>query len=83
MLVLHSGKTGGEFAGAYELLLAGTLEGKPWTQAMPGGRKPLAFKQYLRVEGSIEHPTQAVLKTVQVKVVDRQGAVKAAQTLRL
>lgn len=83
MLVMHSEKNAPEFNGQYELLLAGTLEGRPWTMALPGGAKPLQFRQYFRVEGSIEAPPEAVLKTVQARVLDNKGVVRATQTIKL
>jgi hypothetical protein len=36
-----------------------------------------------RVEGIIDHPPGAVIKAVQVRVLDAQGATRATQTLRL
>ncbi len=83
MLVMHSEKNPSEFNGLYELTLTGTLDGKPWTLAMPGGHKPLQLRQYTRVEGSIQHPPEAVLKTVQARVTDLKGVVKTTQTLKL
>lgn len=83
MLVMQNGKSAQEFTGSYELLLAGQLDGKPWSQASSLGRKPLQFKQYARVEGAIEHVSDVVLKSVQVRVTDQRGAVRATQTLKL
>ncbi len=83
MLVVQNGKPVGDFKGRYELLLAGTLDGRPWTQAMPGGPKPLQLRLYTRVEGMIDHPAAAVIKTVQARVFDGQGATKATQLLKL
>jgi len=37
----------------------------------------------VRVEGLIDHPTTAVLKTVQARVLDRQGNVLVSETLNL
>lgn len=83
MLVLQAGKTAIDFDGRYELMLTGTQGGKPWAQGMPGGAKPLQFRQYARVEGDIEHPGDAVIRSIQARVVDKQGAVRATQSLRL
>ena len=83
LLLMQSGKSLGEFTGRYELVLAGLLDGKAWSQALPGGARPLQFKQYLRVEGLIDHPAEVVLKTVQARILDSQGAVRATQTVRL
>lgn len=83
MLVMHSDKNAPDFNGQYELLLSGTLDGKPWTMALPGGVKPLQFRHYIRVEGSMELPPEAVLKAVQARVMDNKGVVRAAQTIKL
>jgi len=83
LVVVQNGKNAAEFKGRYDLLLQGQLEGKPWNQALPGGPQSLLIRQVTRVEGMIEHPAGAVIKTVQVKVLDAQGATKAMQTLRL
>jgi len=81
LLVMQSGRSPAEFRGRYELLLGGTLDGQPWTQAV--AEKPLAVKQYARVEGLVDHPPQAVVKTVQVRVTDSNGGVRVTQSVRL
>ena len=83
MVVMQAARGAADFEGRYELIIGGTREGRPWSQPMPGGAQPLQFKQYRRVEGSIEHPTEVVIKTVQARVVDSKGAVRATQTLKL
>ncbi len=83
LLVMHNGKGSAEFSGRYDLLLSGTQGGKPWTLSLPGGPKPLLMRQYARVEGLMAHPADAVIKTVQARVMDVEGAVRAAQTAKL
>jgi hypothetical protein len=83
MLVVRNGKQSPEFIGRYDLLLGGTLDGHPWTLALPGGARPLTVRQYARVEAMIDHPPLAMVKSVQVRVTDAQGATRAAQTLKL
>ena len=83
VLLMQSGKAPAEFKGRYELLVTGTLEGKPWTLAMPNGPQPISLRQYARVEGRLDHPPDAVVKTVQVRVTDPSGAVRATQTVKL
>jgi hypothetical protein len=83
LLVMQSGKNPPEFRGRYEVALAGTLDGKPWAFAAPMGPQTLQLKQYLRLDGIVETPLQAVVKTVSVKVMDAVGAVKATLTVRL
>jgi hypothetical protein len=83
LLVMQSGRSPAEFKGRYEMQLAGTLDGKPWTFAPQGGPRALSVKQYARVEGLIDHPAPAVVKTVQVRVLDNNGGVRASQTVKL
>lgn len=83
VLIMQIGRNRPEFSGRYDIVLSGTLDGQPWTLSQPGGPKALQVKQSARLEGSIAYPPQAVVKTVQVKVTDSQGAVKATQTAKL
>ena len=83
MLVVQNGKGNTEFKGRYELILTGQLAGKAWSEAFAGGPQALQIRQVTRVEGMIDHPAEAVIKSVQVRVMDLQGATKATQTLRL
>jgi hypothetical protein len=83
LLVMQPGKTQAEFRGNYELTLQGTLDGKPWSFTPPNGSKPLQLKQYLRVEGMVDHPPAAVVKTLQIRVLDSSGGLRATQTAKL
>jgi Sec-independent protein translocase protein TatA len=83
LLLMQSGKSPAEFQGRYEVTLSGLLDGKPWAMPQPGGAKALQLKQYLRVEGIAEHPPQAVVKALLVRVMDLNGGVKATQTVKL
>jgi hypothetical protein len=82
VLVIQPGKNQGEFRGKLELNIAGTLDGKPWTAPLPGGAMALQFRQYRRVEGMIDLPPQAVVKTVSAKVLEGT-ATRAVQTISL
>ncbi|HEY1392404.1 MAG TPA: DUF6776 family protein [Methylibium sp.] len=83
LLVMQQGKARPEFHGSYEFTLSGELQDKPWSQAMPGGARPLQFKQYQRLDGVIDYPAAAVVKLVQVKVMDHDGGVRATQSLHM
>jgi hypothetical protein len=83
MLVMQGGKNAREFAGSYDVVLTGTLSGRPWSTSLPNGPKPLKLRQYIRLEGVIEHPPQAVLQVVQARVMDPQGVVQAAGSEKL
>ena len=82
LLVMQAGKRAGEFNGRYDVTLSGTLDGKPWVFARPGGAQPVKLKQYLRLEGVIDHPPLAVVKTVSVRVTDLGGTVRATLTVK-
>ncbi len=82
VLVIQPVKGAPVFNGKLELSLAGTLAGKPWILNMPGGAQALQVKQYRRVEGVIDLPPQAVVKTITAKVVDGT-TTRSVQTFKL
>jgi hypothetical protein len=83
LLVMQGGKIASEFAGHYDLTLIGMVDGHPWTLPAAGGAQALRVRQYARVEGLVVLPLNAVVKTVQVRITDASGAVRATQALRL
>lgn len=83
VLIMQIGKNRPEFVGRYDIVLSGTLDDKPWTISQPGGPKLLQVKQSVRLEGTVDYPRDALVKTVQVKVTDNQGGLKATQTVKL
>jgi hypothetical protein len=82
ILVIQPVKAGPEFKGRLELVLSGTLAGKPWEMPLPQGPVALQFRQYRRLEGVLELPAQAVVKQVTARVLDANGS-RAVQTLKL
>lgn len=72
-----------EFSGSYELLISGQLDNKAWSMTLPGGPRNVVVKQVARVEGTVDHPPGAVIKGVQVRIMDGRGAVRASHTTRL
>lgn len=84
VLVIQASRNPPDFNGRLELVLAGTQDGKAWTQAQPtqGHGQVLQFKQYRRIEGVLEVPSNAVVKTVTARVLQGQ-AVRATQTMVL
>ena len=83
LVMQHGGRVQPEFKGRYELLLSGTFDGKPWVQPGPVVSQPLQFKQYRRVDGTVQYPANAVVKQVQVRVLDDNGKEVATQSLRM
>jgi hypothetical protein len=80
LLLAQNGKQTGEFKGRYDLVLTGLLDGQPWTAA--SSAQAVTFKQVARLEGMVAHPAAAVIKTVQVRVMDAAGALQATRTLK-
>ena len=68
--------------GKLDVTINGLVAGKPWTATLPSGAQPLQFKQYRRIEGVLDLPPQAVLKTVTAKVVEGT-TTRSAQTFKL
>ena len=84
LLVMQSGaRAQTEFVGRYAFTLTGTLDGKPWVFPVPGGPQSLRLKQYARIEGLIDLPALAVVKSVQVSLSDSAGVVRATQSSTL
>lgn len=82
VLVIQASKNAPEFAGQLELSFSGTLNGRPWAGALPDGPRALVVRQYGRVDGEFELPTQVILKLVTAKVSDASG-VKSTQSIKL
>ena len=82
VLVIQPVKNAPDFNGKLELTINGTLAGKPWMVNLPGGAQVLQFKQYRRIEGVLDLPPQAVVKTVTAKVVEGT-ATRSVQTFKL
>ncbi len=82
MLAMQSGKIKTEFKGRYDISAVGTLDGKPWAQVAVGGSKALSVTQSARFEGMIDVPPNAVVKTVQARILDGVGTVKSSQQAR-
>ena len=81
-LVIQPVKNAPDFDGKLELSFHGTLAGKPWMTTLPGGAQALQFKQYRRLEGVLDLPPQAVVKTITAKVLEG-ATVRSVQTVKL
>ncbi len=82
VLVIQPVRNAPEFKGQLELVLAGSLQGKPWSSQPPAVVRPLQFQQYRRVEGLIDLPEQAVIKTVTVRLLEG-SSTRAMQSLNM
>ena len=82
VLVIQSVKNAPDFNGKLDLTINGTLAGRPWMVSLPGGAQALEFRQYRRIEGVLDLPSQAVVKTVTAKVVEGT-VIRSVQTFKL
>lgn len=82
VLVIQPVKNAPDFSGKLELTINGTLAGKPWVTNLPGGPQVLQFKQYRRIEGVLDLPPQAVVKTVTAKIAEGTST-RSVQTFKL
>ncbi len=83
LVMQQGGRALPEFRGRYEVLLSGVMEGRAWAMPGPVVTQALQVKQYRRIEGVAEYPSTAVLKQVQVRVLDEQGRVQATQSVKM
>jgi len=82
VLMIQAQKNAPDFKGALDVTFAGTLDGKPWSITQAPAPQSVLIKSYLRQEGVVDVPAQAVVKTVTAKIL-QGGAVKSVQTLKL
>jgi hypothetical protein len=83
LLVMQSGKAAPEFKGRVEVVADGTLGGKPGRWAGEGTAREVTLRQYLRLEGVLATPPGALVKSLQVRVMDLQGVERAAKSVKL
>jgi hypothetical protein len=88
-LVVQGGREEKNFQGSLQIVMTLVSDGKPLTlvvpDAKPGDNKPpdnmkLSFTRYVKVDGQVEIPAGATLKTFQLRVLER-GAVRAQQSI--
>lgn len=80
VLLVQSAKQAPEFKGQLEVVFSGELRGKPWSLTEPAARRPLAMRQLLRLEGAAVVPTDTVVKTVSVRVMQGSMALLTQTT---
>jgi len=82
VLMIQASKNAPDFKGALEVTLAGTLAGKPWAAKSAPAPQPVLIKGYLRMEGVVDVPAQAVVENVTAKIL--QGtSVRSMQSFNL
>jgi hypothetical protein len=82
VLMMQATKNAPDFKGALEITFTGTLDGKPWSQSQAPAPQPVLVKGYLRLEGVVDVPAQAVVKNVTAKLL-QGSSVRSVQTFQL
>ncbi len=82
VLMIQAEKNAPEFKGTLELSFSGTMDGKAWTRGPVPTVQPVLVRSYLRQEGVVDVPPQAVVKTVTARIL-QGGVVKSVQTARI
>ncbi|WP_372656916.1 DUF6776 family protein [Hydrogenophaga sp.] len=82
VLLIQASKNAPEFKGTLDIVFAGVLDGKPWTQSQAASPQPVVIRSYLRLEGMLAVPPRAVVKTMTARLL-QGGAVKSVQVLKL
>ncbi|MFW2356009.1 DUF6776 family protein [Hydrogenophaga sp.] len=81
-LMMQATKNAPDFKGALQITFTGTLDGKPWSLAQAPSPQPVLIKGYLRLEGIVDVPAQAVVKNVTAKIL-QGNSVRSVQTFQL
>lgn len=87
-LVMQGGKGINDFSGELHINLTLIQNGKTVMMEFPdhklgeSGKLKLSFKQYQRVEGQIDLPEDVIVKSAQIKVLEK-GEVRAKQVVNL
>jgi hypothetical protein len=58
-----------DFKGQLEISFSGTLDGRPWSLQHASTPQTVLIKGYLRQEGLVDVPPQAVVKTVSARIL--------------
>lgn len=86
ILVMQGGKNVADFVGELQFQLTVIQGGKNITLTLPDPKNPeaahlkLSFKYYQRLEGALNLPEGAVIKSLQARIIDR-GQVRTFQTV--
>ncbi|MFP8834871.1 DUF6776 family protein [Hydrogenophaga sp. XSHU_21] len=82
VLMIQAARRAPEFRGSLEITFTGTLGGRPWSATQAPTPQSVLVKGYLRQEGVVDLPEQAVIKAVTAKVL-QGSAVRSVQTFEL
>jgi hypothetical protein len=81
-LMMQATKNAPDFKGGLEITFTGTLDGKPWSMAHAPAPQAVLIKGYLRMEGVVDVPAQAMVKNVTARIL-QGSSVRSVQTFQL
>ncbi len=82
VLIIQAAKNSPEFAGTIQVSLSGTLNGKPWSINSNAVPETVVVRSYLRKEGVMNVPPQAVVRSITAKI-ERDGSTVSVHTMKL
>lgn len=83
-LLMQAVGRSGEVRGRYELTLTGLQDGRPWTLTIGNkANQTIEMKQYQRLEGVVDLPAGAVVKQLEIRVLDTSGKLQASEVARM
>jgi len=82
VLIIQAAKNSPDFSGTIQVSLSGTLGGKPWSMQAQAAPEPVLVRSYLRKEGLVDVPQQAVVKSITAQI-ERNGSTVSVHTMRL
>ncbi|HMN93659.1 MAG TPA: hypothetical protein PKC60_10555 [Hydrogenophaga sp.] len=81
-LMMQATRNAPDFRGTLEITFNGMLNGKPWSMPHAARPQPVVIKGYLRQEGVLDVPPEAVVKSVTARLL-HNGVVRTMQTVSL
>jgi hypothetical protein len=82
VLIIQAAKNSPEFRGTIQVSLSGTLNGKPWSINTNDVPESVVVRSYLRKEGVMDVPSQAVVRSITAKI-ERDGSTVSVHTMKL
>lgn len=82
VLIIQAAKNSPEFSGTIQVSLSGTLNGKPWSINSNAVPETVVVRSYLRKEGVMNVPSQAVVRSITAKI-ERDGSTVSVHTMKL
>jgi hypothetical protein len=81
VLIMKGLNDRGEFLGRAQITLSGSLDGRTWSMAPQPAGEAIRVRQMLRLDQRLQIPERAVVKSVQLRVLDSQGVLQASQSI--